>query len=236
MRKLDQVLVVEGSAVARELMARLMRPYAKTIHAIADCEEARQWIAGNAELSLVIADLDAPGGGGLRLLEFTAGIGSRRPRLLLTGLHISEQEHSQAELLGAIGCVAKPIYFHEITRAIRASEEPGFSLAPPRVHAEPPARAHLLDPYGRESHIVWSLHDLSISGALLDTRGPIPLRTELALAISFENERVPVQCEVVRVQEPDWYSLPGVAVRFRELAPEDRSRLEAYIRRKSPRP
>lgn len=172
----------------------------------------------------------------MRLLEFTAGMSRAAPRVIVTGRHIGDAQRVQAELLGAIACVTKPICFREISRAIWASGGASGSSghdAATRLHAAYPAKAHLLDASGRESHIVWNVHDLSASGALLDTRGPLPMHTEMSLALAFDDERIPLQCKVVRIQEPDWYTLPGVAVHFTEISPASRARLESYIRRRS---
>ncbi len=237
MRRLGGVLVVDGSRVVRELLLRLMRPYANHIEVTSDCEAACEWLATNPSPSLVIADLEAPGGGGRRLLEFVAGQPGRRPRVLLTGRHVSEEERTACEALGAIACLGKPLRFRDIARAVRASEGPHWDVAPPRLYAEPPARAHLLDDAGKDSHIVWDVHDLSVNGALLDTRGPVLVGTQLFIALAIGDLRIPVRCEVIRIQEPGWDALPGVGVRFEPLEPEDRAHFESWIRaRLSPRP
>lgn len=232
---LDEVLVIDGSRVVRELLARLMKRHSNATHALDDCEKAREWIGRHRDLSLVIADLQAPGGGGLALLEFVAESDPPRPHLLLIGREFSEEQRVRAEMLGAIGCLVKPISFQALAETLAAAQGRTFKTVAPRLYAAPPARVHLLDPNGEESQIVWNLHDLSTTGALIDTRGPVPLGAQLSLALYVEGERIPLTCEVVRVQEPGWGTLPGVGVRFLEVGEAQRAALEREIQRREPR-
>ena len=155
--------------------------------------------------------------------------------MLLIGRAFSEEDLARADLLGAIGCLCKPVSFQSMAEAIAAAQGRPFIAVSPRVYALPPARAHLLDPNGQESQIVWGVHDLSLTGALIDTRGPIPVGTQLALALCIGGQRLTLESEVVRIQEPAWDTLAGVAVRFRDVTSEQRIVLEREIRRRGPR-
>jgi CheY-like chemotaxis protein len=233
---LDQVLVVDGSRFVRDLLTRLMKRHSNATHATGDCRDARQRISGNPDISLVICDLEAPGGGGFELLEFVAGLPTRRPRVLLVGRRFDATDRARARSLGAIGCVTRPVSFRAIARAVAASGPRPFSEIAPRRYASPPARAQLLDPDALQrgephQQISWALHDLSSTGALIDTRGPIPVGTPLRVALCVGEERLQLDCEVVRVQEPAWETLPGVGVRFVGLAPEVRAALERELQR-----
>lgn len=236
MLDLDQVLVVDGSRFVRDLLTRLMKRHSNATHATGDCGEARQRIAESPGISLVLCDRDAPGGGGFALLEFVAGLPARRPRVLLTGRRFDASDRARARRFGAIGCIAKPVSFRAIARALAASRPRRFTSVSPRRYASPPARAHLLDPTaldptGPPQQISWTLHDLSASGALIDTRGPIPVGTPLRVALTVGDERFQLDCEVVRIQEPAWETLPGVGVRFVDVAPEERLALERELQR-----
>lgn len=235
MLQLDQVLVVDGSRFVRDLLARLLRRHAQTTFVTDDCDEARRWIETNPSFSLVICDLEAPGGGGLALLEFVSRLPGTRPRVLLMGRRFDARVRTQARRLGAVGCVAKPISLGAITRAVAASTA---SRVSPRRYASPPARAHLLEVdeapgAPNASPEAWNVHDLSASGALLDTRGPIPVGTPLRIALCVGGAQLRLDCRVVRVQEPSWETLPGVGIRFVGLTPDQRAALDRELERLS---
>jgi hypothetical protein len=84
---------------------------------------------------------------------------------------------------------------------------------------------------GREgvSQMEWEIGNLSVSGAFLETPGPVPLGTQLNLILQLEAEEVPVQARVVRVQDPGWYQPGGVGVEFEALPPGSREALEHYL-------
>ncbi|MGH0031456.1 MAG: PilZ domain-containing protein [Myxococcota bacterium] len=236
MLDLDQVLVIDGSRIVRDLLARLMRRHSTATHALDDCAKAREWIEQRRDVSLVIAEVDAPGGGAFSLLEFVAGLTEPRPRVLLTGRGFDAEQRARADLLGAIGCVVKPVSFQAIAQAVAASQGRPFTAVSPRLYARPPARVALLDPDGEQGEVAWNLHDLSTSGALIDTRGPLPLGARLRIALQIGHARLELDCEVVRVQEPGWDALPGVGVRFLDVTPETRALLEREIALRGPKP
>lgn len=69
---------------------------------------------------------------------------------------------------------------------------------------------------------------VSEGGALLEMAEPYPVHTVFKLELALEGELVPVHAEVRDVAAGD-DGLYRVGVRFTDLAPEDRERLERYI-------
>jgi PilZ domain-containing protein len=72
--------------------------------------------------------------------------------------------------------------------------------------------------------------DISLSGALLETFGEIPIDQPLDLDLALENGcRVRVTARVVRVQHPQWGRVGGVGVQFVRFEGESRSILERFL-------
>jgi c-di-GMP-binding flagellar brake protein YcgR len=77
--------------------------------------------------------------------------------------------------------------------------------------------------------LCWDLYDVSMTGAFVQTGGPLDPGTRLHLEIIFGKEVVRLQAEVVRVQEPTWQHVGGIGVRFLAVDPESRRTLEAFV-------
>jgi PilZ domain/Predicted nucleotide-binding protein containing TIR-like domain len=72
--------------------------------------------------------------------------------------------------------------------------------------------------------------DISVTGALLETNGAIPVGTRLDLEIELENgDRVQVAARVVRVQHPGWQRTGGIGVKFDYVPREQLDRLRNYV-------
>jgi hypothetical protein len=88
----------------------------------------------------------------------------------------------------------------------------------------------LLDPADRGRTLLsWDLYDISTSGAFIETRGPLPVGSELHLEIIFGKESVRALARVVRVQEPSWMHVGGVGIVFLEIDPASRRILEDFV-------
>jgi hypothetical protein len=100
-----------------------------------------------------------------------------------------------------------------------------------RRRAAPSGRSALLRVDGRD-HIV-SLVDLSRSGALLGTRLEVGGEAELVLRLLLPAGRGEslLPCEVVRrIPRDEESGRPaGLAVRFRDLAPEQVAQLDTFV-------
>jgi hypothetical protein len=73
------------------------------------------------------------------------------------------------------------------------------------------------DRSGESALLSCMLRDVSRTGALLETNGPLPLGARLEMEIRFNQTRGRARGTVVRVQKPSWLSVGGVAVRFESM-------------------
>jgi CheY-like chemotaxis protein len=228
--ELDTVLIVDGSPVARPLLARLLRSYCREIVELGSTEEAKLALSRHSDVSLVMVDTRV-GGDGLELLEYIARSAVERPPVIVLTAHPDLEEETRASLLGAIGYLAKPVSLREILRTLRGFERP-FAPALPRVRAEAVAQAVVVDPQTKIEEIAWDVWDMSASGALVSSHAPIPAGTRLQLRIQLGDEVVPVEAEVVRAQEPSWGLVPGIGVVFHFEDAQQQEALERFIESK----
>ena len=88
---------------------------------------------------------------------------------------------------------------------------------PPALTFEPDgARVWVVDPARRERLLSFELHNISETGTLIDTTGPLPVGTALEFEIVYgeKNEMIRGRGKIVRVQEPSWLSTSGSALHF----------------------
>ena len=72
--------------------------------------------------------------------------------------------------------------------------------------------------------------NVSVTGALLETRKELRVGKVLDLVLDLENgEQVSVLGKVVRVQRPDWGVVAGAGVAFTECSEHSRKALEKYV-------
>jgi CheY-like chemotaxis protein len=226
---LAKVLVVDGSETFRQLMQVLLSPYAGRVLAARGLREACACIAEHADTSLVLSDVRLPDGDGFAILARVRELAEPRPRVLLLSTHPNPGDEQRAGALGALGYLCKPITLTDIRRACKAG-----SLIP----RHPPVRATrrsvgtalLIDGGAeRDASLCFEIRDLSVSGAFLATHGPVPVGTELRLALILDGESLDVRARVVRIQEPSWANEAGVGVRFDGLPDAARRWLAARI-------
>jgi CheY-like chemotaxis protein len=207
-----RVLVVDDSKVYRELMATLLRPHCRELVAVGGVAEALEQLSEPANFDLVICDVIMKGDDGFALLEALGERpGPRIPVVMVTGFR-SEDGIARAQQLGAAGYLQKPTTVRQILGVL---SEPGGQLGshPPRLRCS--GTASLVEPdTGRSGPLVWDLYNISRSGAFLETKGPIPVGSELDLAVEIGGGRVQVRARVVRVQQPSWMDIGGVGVEF----------------------
>jgi CheY-like chemotaxis protein len=226
---LAKVLVVDGSETFRQLLQVLLSPYAGRVLAARGLREACARIAEHADTSLVLSDVRLPDGDGFALLSRVRDLAEPKPRVLLLSTHPNPGDELRAGALGALGYLCKPITLQDIRRACKAG-----NLIPrhPPVRARRPSvgTALLIDAGGeRDASLAFEIRDLSVSGAFLATLGPVPLATELQLALLLDGESLDVKARVVRIQEPSWANEAGVGVRFDGLPDAARRWLAARI-------
>ncbi len=95
-----------------------------------------------------------------------------------------------------------------------------------RVRRRTLGRAIRDDPMAESA---WGIRDVSITGAFLETHAPIPVGSELELALVFGTAVIHVTARVVRVQEPACGQVGGVGIEFTRFRVESQHFLESYI-------
>jgi CheY-like chemotaxis protein len=233
--RFDKVLVIDDSAVLRDVVTAVLSPHCGEIITAEDCASARRQIADHPNLSLILCDVMLPDGSGLDLLREFAPASGSKPDVMLMTAHSILAEAATARLHGVVGYLDKPVSFRDIIAALLKSE--GKKTAAPRLHVRPLGHAVLLDMTGMPSDDgVWKslrIRDMSTSGAFLETPGPLAVGTMLDLCIDFGGSRARVLARTVRSQEPDWGVPGGVGVAFREFESGSREiltiRLEGFL-------
>ena len=231
MEILSKVLVVDESATFRNLMRVMLSPYAGCVLSAAGRSEACERMAEHRDVSLVLSDVCLRDGDGFALLSHVRELAAPRPRVLLLTTHPSEDDARRAVALGALGYLSKPTTLRDIRRACANGK-----LVPrsPPLRAKRPSFGTALvigTDRGEGAPLAFEIHDLSVSGAFLETQGPVPVGTEIQLALILGGETLDVRARVVRIQEPSWANVAGVGVRFDELPEAARRSLEARIER-----
>ena len=153
----------------------------------------------------------------------------------LAGLTFAEYSndtngHPRAALNPACILIKEAIARSEGPRA-KMESSPVPSATNSKVQIPRPRRCSSLGvaiPFGprRQLRIV----NISVSGALLQTPGRLPIGQSLDLDLQLDNGTVvSVTASVVRVQEPDWERIGGVGVKFTSVADTSRAVLEVYV-------
>lgn len=76
----------------------------------------------------------------------------------------------------------------------------------------------------------FGLANISVSGALLETDGPVDVGERLDLDLDLDGRSsVRVVAEVVRVQRPDWGRVGGIGVRFVEYTADAFRKIDNYV-------
>ncbi len=234
MPRFSKLLVIAESPVFREVLSGILSSHADQVLTTASAREGRQRIAEHADISLVLSDAAMSDGNALQLLEYIASLGDPKPGVILVAAQPAEDEAQRAFNMGAMGYLEKPISLQEIYRLWKESEGPTQESAR-RVRSL--GQALLVDPGNGEasedgvSHLAWDIRNVSLTGAFLETKAPLPVKTELHLALDLGRARGRVKAEVVRVQEPSWRCVGGVGIAFREFGRGTKELLSDYIAR-----
>ena len=125
----------------------------------------------------------------------------------------------RARDLGAAGYLQKPTTVRHILSALQDHEDAARRDLQPRWRCT--ATATLLDPKtGLTGPLKWDVYNISPSGAFLETKGPVPLGSEVGLLLEVAGRKTTLRARVVRVQEPSWLEVGGVGVEFIDPDPE----------------
>jgi CheY-like chemotaxis protein len=230
--RFSKLLVIAESPVFLEVLAGILSSHADQVLTAVSAREGRQRIAEHADISLVLSETTMSDGSGLQLLELLASLGDPKPGVILVTARHAEEEAQRALNMGAMGYLEKPISLQEIYRLWKESGGPTQKAAR-RVRSL--GQALLIDPNHAAasengvSHLAWDIRNLSLTGAFLETKAPLPVNTEFDLALALGSATGRVKAEVVRVQEPSWRCVGGVGITFKEFGKGTKELLSDYI-------
>jgi CheY-like chemotaxis protein len=230
MLDLCDVLIADRSRVLRSLLSRLLKPHCSHTLTVEDCDSAISAIEQTPSLSLAIVESDLAGGGALRVLEHVSEQQGPRPAVILVAARPDPELEQRATLLGGVGVIEKPVTFKAIERALCSQRGP-WPAASPRIYPRAPAAAILLGEDQKSRQLRLGVYDLSVTGALLATSGPLAVGERLPLLLVFEGQQLEVTARVVRVQQPSWNDMAGIGVEFEDVSASGRSRLEDFVTR-----
>lgn len=222
MLQFSKVFVITESVVFLKVMERILSPHAEEVLTASSIGQGRKILSSCQDISLVLADAFLSDGSGIELLEFVNTLGDARPRVILLTTKPAREEADRALQLGAIGFLSKPVSFQTIAKVWKQSRETireiarRVRIAGTAILIEPDESATRTDV---DSHLAWDIGNVSVTGAFLETKGPIPVHTELRLALDLGLGVGHVKAEVVRVQQPSWEASGGVGVVFKEFGP-----------------
>ena len=232
MTRFAKLLVIAESPVFRAVLGGVLRSHADQVLTASSARMGRQRIAEHADISLVLSETVLSDGDGFQLLEYVASLGDPKPAVILLAARPSEEEASRAANMGAIGYLEKPISLQEIYRLWKETRDTTQEAAQ-RVRSL--GRALLVDPGDPEagrngvSHLAWDIRNVSLTGAFLETKAPLPISTEFHLALALGSATGRVKAQVVRVQEPSWRCVGGVGIVFSDFGNGTEQLLSDYI-------
>ena len=214
-----KALVISESSVLRDMLRLILASHARTVSVARGIRDGMTVIAENADLALVLSEVELIDGNGFKLLEYVCSLEEPRPGVILVASKVSDAEAERAAKSGALGLLGKPICFGDIVAVLRRSKGPWCERRAERKRSN--ARACLLDagrpaegPDAVVAQLVWYVRDLSANGAFLETETPLPIGTNLELLFELGGESARLTAEVVRVQVPSWEHSGGVGVSF----------------------
>ena len=206
-----RVLVVDDAPFMLEVLGEILRPHFTHVLKASTYREALEHVEQGSVIDVIISDVILPDGNGFKLLEQIYNAPAPKPEVLLITARWSEEDLRRAEELGAIGYLAKPISVRELRTCLAVSPDVQNRKARQRTLA----RIWVVDPELRERLLSFEIHDISETGTLVDTTGPLPLGTALEFEIVYgENKVIRGRGTVVRVQEPSWLGSSGSALQF----------------------
>ena len=222
MLDLDTILVADPSPLFRQLLSTMLSPYANKVLATATSQQALEILEAEPVTGLVV-NTQFPDGSGFDVAEISC---SKQVGSILVSRRWSEGEALQASKLGAVGYLSLPISMRDL-RACWKRSDPTLDLFRPR-RRRTLSTAWVSDVADAKAPLLATdLHDVGTESAFLITEGPIPLGTQLSIEMLLDGELVRARGRVVRLQEPAWTQVGGVAVAFDDIHPK--GALERFI-------
>lgn len=205
-------LVVDDTRLMLEVLRQVLHTHFNEILTAESYREAVRHLDARPIIDTVVTDVYLEDGNGFQILDKLENDGRTDARVLFVTARWNEVDQQRALDRGAVGYLSKPVSMADIRGALSSCRYSG-----PRNRREPTlARIWLIDSERRERLLSFGIHDISSSGALIDTTGPLPVGTELEFEIVHREDEgvIRVRGTVVRVQEPSWVNPGGAAVRF----------------------
>jgi CheY-like chemotaxis protein len=231
---LSKVLVVDQSAVLRDLLRLSLNEHADRVLTASSVREAETRIGEHCDIDLVVSDTSLPDGDGFRLLSCVNALEAPKPRVILTSGDPSDEDTDRAFQMGAIGYLAKPLAVRDIAAILAQHRSDWSNRRRPRRRSE--GRACVLDRapahvsrQARPLQLFWFMRDVGETGAFLETESAIPIGTLFELELELGQARAVVSAKVVRVQEPAWGNPAGIGIHFTEFGTDAQSQLTRYV-------
>ena len=229
MQSLQCVVVADDSAVFRKLASTIVKPHCESVALVADRDALFGVLEkGVARVSLLILSADFQGDG-IEVLRTLAARSGPRPAVLLVTREPDVAIETEASLLGAIGVLPKPITFEAIRKLLSVDQIRAQPPAAPRARNTPVARAVVLGGAEEQAEILFDVLDLSETGALIVTHGPMAVGDRIDLELRLPEAVIRTGARVVRVQAPAWGTTPGCGVVFEALSRAERGLLVKVV-------
>ncbi len=212
--RLGRVLLVDGSAVFRDIFAAVLKPHAQEILVAADCETAVAMLEERSLPDLLLCETMLPDGDGFEVLDHVQAPHATAPVSVLLTSSWSRRIAERARAMGATAVLAKPLGFRDIAMVWQQHRAADWKDTQ-RTHSKPLGVAFVLDPADDDRPVLcWPLINLGSADALVDAGGPVEVGASLTLQINVGDQRCRAPAVVTRVQDPGWDHSAGVAVRF----------------------
>ena len=234
MSELERVLIIDPSKLGQEALSAVLEPRCQVVLLAESARAGKALISANPDLSMVLADVEMQDPDTREMLGAVASLPEPRPHMIIVTSRPSEQDALGASDLGVDGYLTKPVLFRDITRALKQSQGE-LQKAAHRVRSTPAGVAFMIEGASSDrrsetlSRMAWDIHDLSITGAFLETKMPFPVGKELDLMIVVQDRPLRVCGRVVRVQEPSWDHVAGVGVAFSSFEEGHEAALSRFI-------
>ena len=116
---LCKVLLVTDCSELRNALGFTLDAQAEQILAARNVREGKEMIAQHCDIDLVIADVLLPDGDGFALLRCVSLLEEPKPRVILIAGLPSPEDERRARAAGAVGYLAKPISYRDISGVLR---------------------------------------------------------------------------------------------------------------------
>jgi DNA-binding response OmpR family regulator len=230
---LMRVVIVDESQLGREALEAVLSAHVEQVLSAKSAAEGLALVERVHDVSLVIACVPLGHVDSDALVARIVRRPEPRPRLILVEARPGELQGLRFADLGADGYLAKPIMFRDITRVLKRAQQGDAAEIAYRVRTEPVGFAVRCstskDKRSEVSHLAWAIHDLSMTGAFVETHGPIEVGTVIGIELQLPATVVRAEGRVVRIQAPCWEHVAGIGVAFTSFAEGHAARLRAFI-------